>query len=142
VKTLRLASVAAQAEQLRLRRLAQRMARRAALLALAGLCFAFVLLALHVAAFVALARCMPADHAALWIAGADLLLGLIAIWFARRTSRPDAVEQEAKLLRDQALLPLYDTVTLGRLFLRAEGMWMRVALMIVTILRSRSGPAT
>lgn len=116
--SFRLARVAAQAERLRLQRQAARLARRAALLGVFTFFFGLALLALHVAALIALARHMPAEYAALCVAGADLALALLAVLLARRTMQPDTAEREARALRDQALAPFIGTLAVARPLLR------------------------
>jgi hypothetical protein len=139
MRTLRLARVAAQAERLRLRRLARRVAIRAGLAAVAGLFLVLALVGLHVALVVALARCMPAEHAALWVVGGDLAAALLVGVLAFRRSRPDSVERDAGVVRDQALAPLLDAVAIVRVLLRAEGLWARGSILLALLLGSTGG---
>lgn len=134
MRTLRLAGVAAQAERLRLRRLARRMAIRAAL---GGVAAVFVLLALvgaHVAVVIKLAHCMPAEYAVLWVVGGDVVLALLLTWLALRMSRPGLAEREARIVRNQALVPIYDLVSVGRVAMRVERLWLRVAVLLLQFL--------
>jgi hypothetical protein len=134
VRSLRLAGVAAQAERLRLHCLARRMAIRAAL---GGVAAVFVLLALagaHVAVVVYLAACIPVTHAVLWVMAGDLLLALLFAWLALRMSRPGPAERDARLLRDEALLPICDLISVGRVAMRVERLWLRVALLLLQYL--------
>jgi uncharacterized membrane protein YqjE len=134
MRTLRLAGVAAQAERLRLRRLARRMAIRAAL---GGVAAVFVLLALagvHVVVVIQLADRMPVEHAVLWVVAGDMVLALLFAWLALRMSRPGPSEREARLLRDEALLPLCDLISVGRVALRVERLWLRAALLLLQFL--------
>ena len=138
MRTLRLAGVAAQAERLRLRRLARRMALRAAL---GGVAAVFVVLALagvHVAVVIHLAGCMPVEHAVLWVVAGDVLLALLFAWLALRLSRLGPSEREARLLRDEALLPIRDLISVGRVALRVERLWLRAALLLLQFLSGRT----
>ncbi len=131
MRTLRLAGVAAQAERLRLRRLARRIAIRAAL---GGVAVVFVVLALagaHVAIVVQLAECMPVTQALLWVVGGDVLIALVFAWLALRLSRAGRAEREARIMRDQALLPIYDLVSVGRAAMRVEKLWLRAVLLVL-----------
>ncbi|MBN8893134.1 MAG: hypothetical protein J0H91_22870, partial [Rhodospirillales bacterium] len=93
MRTLRLAQMAAQAEGLRLRRLARRVAVRAAFAAAAGVFLLAALAAVHVAVVLALACRMPPQYAVLWVAGGDVRLALILFLLARRARRPDRLER-------------------------------------------------
>jgi hypothetical protein len=134
MRSLRLAGVAAQAERLRLRRLARRMAIRAAL---GGVAAVFVLLALagaHIAIVIHLSNCMPVEHAVLWVVGGDVVLALLLAWLALRMSRPGVAEREARVIRDQALLPICDLISVGRVAMRVERLWLRAGLLLLQFL--------
>ncbi|OJY67859.1 MAG: hypothetical protein BGP12_20480 [Rhodospirillales bacterium 70-18] len=132
--------MAAQAEGLRLRRLARRVAVRAAFAAAAGVFLLAALAAVHVAVVLALACRMPPQYAVLWVAGGDVLLALILFLLARRASRPDRLERDASALRDQALAPLRarmvalrEGADVGRLLLRTDGLWPRLSILLALV---------
>lgn len=139
MRTLRLAGVAAQAERLRLRCLVRRMAIRATLAAIAAV---FLLLALaggHVAVVIRLARSMPTEHAVLWVVAGDVVIAIVLAVIALRLSRPGRSEREARLVRRQAMLPLYDMVSVGRAAMRVERLWLRMALLLLQfVIRRRA----
>jgi hypothetical protein len=131
VRTLRLAGVAARAERLRLRRLARRMAIRAALGATAAVFAVLALAGLHIAIALCLAERMPARHAVLWVAAGDVVLALLLAWLTIRLTRPGLAEREALAVREQALLPVRDLLAVGRVALRAERLWLRAVLLVL-----------
>ena len=139
MRTLRLAGVAAQAERLRLRRMARRLAIRAALGGVAVLLLLLAVVGAHAALIAHLAWDMPLEHALLWVAAGDLLIGLLIAWLALRRSHPGTTEREARAVRDAALAPLCDMVSAGRLVLRAEGLWLRAALLLLQFLNRAKG---
>lgn len=101
MRALRLVRVGAEAEVLRLRRRARRMAIRAAmavvavLFAIAALCFA------HVALLMAIHHNLGWTSSALVVLGADLLITVILLILAS-VSSPDRVEVEALQVRLRA----------------------------------------
>jgi hypothetical protein len=131
VRTLRLAGVAARADRLRLRRLARRMAIRAALGAAAAVFAVLALAGLHIAIALCLAERMPARHAVLWVAAGDVVLALLLAWLTIRLTRPGLAEREARAVREQALLPVRDLLAVGRVALRAERLWLRAVLLVL-----------
>jgi len=101
VRTLRLAQAAAQAEALRLRRAARRMAVRAVLLAVAaGFAIAAVGFA-HLFAWVMLEPVHGAGVAAAALTVADLLIAGVLVALAMR-EHPDPVDVEARLISRHA----------------------------------------
>lgn len=131
MRTLRLAGVAVRAERLRLRRLARRMALRAALGAAAAVFTVLALAGLHIAIALCLAERMPARHAVLWVAAGDVALALLLAWLAMRLTRPGLAEREARAVRRQALAPIRDLLAVGRVALRAERLWLRAVLLML-----------
>ena len=138
MRTLRLAGVAAQAERLRLRRLARRMAIRAALGGVAAMFGLLALASLHVAVVIHLADRMPVEQALLWVVAGDVLLALLFAWLALRLSRPGRSEREARILRDEALLPICDLISVGRVALRVERLWLRAVLLLLQFLGGKA----
>jgi hypothetical protein len=127
VKTLDLARAAAQAEGLRLRRLVHRQAIRAAFAIVAGVFLIGALILLHVVGFMALAAILTPLEDSAALLGFDVVLALIFGLLAIRGG-PDAVEAEAKLLRDQSLGAIKESLVFasllgppGRLAERALG---------------------
>lgn len=113
MRSVRLAQVAAQAEWLRLRRMARRQAARVVFAAIALTFVLACLAAVHVAGFFALRR---ADIAPIWcaliVAGVDLLIALVFLLVASRDS-PGAVEREALQVRETAQAQLLETAALA-----------------------------
>jgi len=102
MRTFSLARVAADAELLRLRLSARRVAVRA-ILALVALGFlAGAAVCCHVAAWFWLRQHWEPPQSALFLAGTDLVVALILALLAARSS-PSRVELEALAVRQQAL---------------------------------------
>jgi hypothetical protein len=115
MKTLDLARAAAQAEGLRLRRLIRRQVIRAAFAGVATVFLLAALILLHVVAFVALApHLTPLEDSAVLL-GCDLVVALIFGLLAARDT-PDAVEAEAKQLRNQSLGAMKEGIVFATLF--------------------------
>ena len=102
MRSLRLARIAAEAEGLRLRRGAQRTALRAIYVIVALGFFAWAVLFAHVAAWFWLRLSWEARHAALIVAGADLVLAVLLAVLASLLS-PGRVEREALEVRRRAI---------------------------------------
>ena len=112
MRALRLARIAAEAEGVRLRHRAQR-----ALIAaiLASIAFVFMLGALvfcHVAAWFYLRAHWEQPGTALILAGADVLLALVLLLFAAR-STTSRVELEALAVRQSALESISSTLAIS-----------------------------
>ncbi|MBV8400025.1 MAG: hypothetical protein JOZ58_25925 [Acetobacteraceae bacterium] len=111
MRVLRLARIAAEAEVLRLRRIAVRTGFRAAygvlalVFVIAALCF------LHVALWIFLVRFVGPVGAALIVVGVDLLIAVIFGALAAR-SAPDKIEQEAIQIRRTAVSQMKRSLTL------------------------------
>lgn len=101
MRTLRLARIAAQAEGLRLRRMARRRGMQAAMGAVAVVFLICALALVHFTAWLALVHVVAPVWAALIVLGVDLVLTAIFAYLATRSS-PDRVEREAIQVRDQA----------------------------------------
>jgi len=113
MRGLRLARIAAQAELLRLRRMARRQAVRVALGAIALTFLLACLACVHVAGYFGLRR---ADIAPVWavliVAGVDLLIGLLFLIAAARDS-PDPIEREALQVRETAQAQMLEAAAIG-----------------------------
>jgi hypothetical protein len=111
MRVLRLARIAAEAEVLRLRRIAVRTGFRAAygvlalIFVIAALCF------LHVALWLFLTRHVGPVGGALIVVGVDLLVAVIFGALAAR-SGPDKIEQEAIQIRQTAIQQMKRSLTL------------------------------
>jgi phage shock protein PspC (stress-responsive transcriptional regulator) len=102
MRPLRLARIAAEAEGVRLRHRAQRTAVRAAFAMIALVFVAGTLVFVHLAAWFWLRQSWDRQYAALILAGADLVLALLLVLLAMRSS-PDQMELEALAVRQRAL---------------------------------------
>lgn len=116
MRSLHLARIAAEAEQLRLRRMTRRTARRVFLVVFAVF---FLLAALgvgHLAIWLALQPTLTPLQAMLAVGAGDLVIALVLIGLASRSS-PDAVEREARRVRDEAGRAVLQDLALIRLFM-------------------------
>ena len=121
VQQLRLA---AEAEGLRLRRMARRTATRIVLGCIALVLLLAALAVGHVAAWFWLREVMAARFAALVLTGVDLLIAVILGVLAAR-SAPGRVELEALELRRRALQDAAGALTLSAVMLRVMDAVMR-----------------
>ena len=94
-----------------------------------------VLVMVHVVAFAALVLAVKSIWAALIVLGFDLVM-LLIFGLIAANSKPGAIESEARLLRDRALLEMRESMAvgalvnpLGRVLMKAAG---RTALSAVT----------
>lgn len=101
MRALRLLAVAAEAEGIRLKRSAQGAARAAVFFAAAAVFGIALLVMLHVAAYNWLEPAWGPALAALFVAGADLLLALVLFLVGR--PKHDPVAEEALALRRASL---------------------------------------
>lgn len=115
--------LAAQAETLRWKRTGRGIAIQAALGVAAGLFGLMLLVMLHIAALIWLARDQGGAGAALILAAVDLVIAGILGWLAARHSE-DMVQVEAQRVRDDALRQVGDTASR--------------AMMLAPLLRSKS----
>lgn len=108
MRSLQLVRIAAQAEGLRLRRLARRQVGRAILGATAGVFGLALIACLHVAAVLALTNRVQPLYAVLIVAGVDLLVaGALGLMAAHDS--PSRVEREALIVRQNAQTQLMET---------------------------------
>ena len=114
MRAVELAKVAASAEKLRLERLALRRAWQVAFYAAAAVFAVAAFVLLHVVAYNLLVPSLPPLQASLALLAVDLALAGVFVVLARR-DRPDAVEEEAKLIRQQALTEMRSALTVTAL---------------------------
>lgn len=112
MRAVELAKVAASAEALRLRRMARRQAIHAAYWAAAGVFAIAVFILLHVVAYHLMVPSLTPTQASLVILVVDLVLAGVFAFLARRDV-PDPVENEALLIRQQALAEMRSSLTLA-----------------------------
>ena len=124
MRTLDLAKVAASAEALRLRRIARRQGMRAAYGAGAAVFAIGVLVLLHVVAYHAMVPRLSPLVASLILFGFDLVVAAVLGYLAM-SDKPDAIEDEAKMIRQQAIVEMRRSVTTVALAGEVAGMMMR-----------------
>jgi hypothetical protein len=117
MRSLRLIRVAIEAEQLRLRHQARRLAKRAVSGCIAAMLLLGALVFLHIAAWFWLRDYLAGQYVALIFAAIDMVCGLIFALLAAR-SDPGQVELEALALRRQALDDASASLTVSALLLR------------------------
>ena len=127
MRTVELGRTAAQAEILLIQRMIRRQVMRVVWGAVAAVFAIAVLIMLHVLAFMALAALLSPILDAVAVLGFDALVMIIFVVFALRGA-PDPIEAEARMIRDQALAEMRESVAIsvllgpaGRLALRAAG---------------------
>lgn len=123
MRMFQLLRLAAQAEALRWKRTGRGYAIQAGLGAAAAVFALMLVIMLHVAALIWLARGRDAAIAALIVGGVDLVLAAILGWLAARHAE-DPVALEAQRVRDDALRQVGDTTAR--------------AAMVLPLLRSQS----
>ncbi|TDH60052.1 hypothetical protein E2C06_24195 [Dankookia rubra] len=123
MRMFQLLRLAAQAEALRWKRTGRGYAIQAGLGAAAAIFFLLLMVMLHVAALIWLARGRDPAVAALIVAGVDLVLVALLGWLAARHAE-DPVAVEATRVRDDALRQVGDTTAR--------------AAMVLPLLRSQS----
>lgn len=112
MRAAQLARIAAQAEKLRLQRIARRQAIRAGCAAVAVVFLLAALAVLHVLIVISIARTTgPATATAIMLA-IDVVLALLFGVMAMR-SAPDAMEEEARMVRDRALDQMKEALALA-----------------------------
>ena len=110
MRTVELAKVAASAEALRLRRVAVRQGRRAAYGVGAAVFGIAVFVLLHVVAYNAMVPRISPLVASLILLAVDLVVAAVLGYLAL-SNKPDAVEDEAKMIRQQAIVELRKSAT-------------------------------
>ncbi len=124
MRTVELAKVAASAEALRLRRVAYRQGMRAAYGAGAAVFAIGVLVLLHVVAYNAMVPRLSPLVASLILLAADVILAAVLGYLAL-SNKPDAVEEEAKMIRQQAVVELQKSMTVMALAGEATSLLLR-----------------
>ena len=114
MRTLRLARVAAEAEQLRIKRIIRRQAIRAALGLVGGIFLLAALAWLHVLVWFALVHSLHPILRSVVLVAIDVVLALILLLLAMRSS-PDPIEREALELRRESVAQLRATMTTAAL---------------------------
>jgi len=137
MRTVDLAKVAASAEALRLRRVARRQGMRAAYGAGAAVFAIGVLVLLHVVAFHALVSNVSPLVASLILLAFDLLVAAILGYLAM-SNKPDAIEDEAKMIREQAVIEMRKSVTAMALVGEVAGMVVRRPQTVTVVKRRGS----
>lgn len=127
MRTIDLGRTAAQAELLRIKRLIRRQAMRGVWGAVAAVFAIAVLVMIHVLAYVLLASVVAPVWAAVIVLAFDIVMAGIFGSIAA-SSKPDRIEAEARVVRDQALLEMRESVAIsallnpvGRVAVRAAG---------------------
>ncbi len=148
MRTVDLGRTAAQAELVRLKRLLRRQAMRAVWGGVAVVFLIAVLVMLHVVAYFAL---VPALLSPLLGAVAVLVFDLVLLvifGLMAKAGAPDRVEAEARIIRDEALVGMRQSVAVSallspvtRLILRSRGgksMWgMALATLAASVMSNR-----
>ena len=124
MRTVELAKVAASAEALRLRRVAVRQGRRAAYGVGAAVFGIAVFVLLHVVAYNAMVPHVSPLVASLIILAFDLIVAAVLGYLAL-SNKPDAVEDEAKMIRQQAIVELRKSATIMALAGEAASLVVR-----------------
>ena len=124
MRTVELAKVAAAAETLRLRRIVRRQALRAVFGAVAAVFALAALAVLHVVAWQALLLLVTPIQATLIVLAVDVAIA-IALGIMAMRDVPDAVEQEAKQIRTQALIEMRSSLTMMAMAAEIAGVAMK-----------------
>ena len=124
MRTVELAKVAASAEALRLRRVAYRQGRRAAYGVVAAVFGIAVFVLLHVVAYDAMVPAISPLIASLILLAVDLILAAILGYLAI-SNKPDAVEDEAKTIRQQAIIEMRKSMTVMAMAGEAASLMVR-----------------
>jgi hypothetical protein len=121
VLLFRLARIAMAAEELRLRHLIRRAIVRVVFAWLAAVLFLGALAFAHIAAWAWLRMTMVPYQACLILGGVDLVLGVVLMLLACRSS-PGRVEREARAVRERAVDEALESLTISALLLRVVDM--------------------
>ena len=114
MRTVDLGRTAAQAEVLRLRRLIRRQIWRAIWAVVAVVFVIAVLVMIHVLGYMALANLLPPTGDAAVVLAVDAVIAIVFAVLALRGA-PDRVEADAKVIRDQALAEMKESVAITAL---------------------------
>ncbi len=124
MRTVDLAKIAASAEALRLRRIARRQGMRAAYGGGAAVFGIAVFVLLHVVAYNAMVPQLSPLIASLILLAFDLVVAAVLGYLAL-SNKPDAIEDEAKTIRQQAVVEMRRSVTTMSLVGEVAGMVVR-----------------
>ncbi len=114
MRTTDLARAAASAEVLRIKRLVRRQVFRAVYGVVAAVFALGVLILLHVVGYTALVPSLTPLEASLVLLAVDVAIAALFGVLAARGA-PDPIEQEAKLVRDQAIAEMRESVAISAL---------------------------
>ena len=145
MRTVDLGRTAAQAEMVRLKRLVHRQLMRAVWGAVAAVFLIAVLVMVHVVGFFALVPALLSPLMGAVVLLAVDLVFLIVFGLIAKSGAPDPVEAEAKVIRDEALIGMRQSVAVSallspvtRLVLRSRGgksLWgMAVAAVAASVM--------
>lgn len=136
MRTVDLAKVAASAEALRLRRIAHRQGMRAAYGGVAAIFAIGVLVLLHVVAYHLLVPAVSPTTASIILLAFDLVVAGVCGYLAMGNA-PDAIEEEAKMIRQQAIIEMRKSMTVMSLAGEAAGSMLRRSPRSVTVVKPR-----
>ena len=124
MRTVELAKVAASAEALRLRRIAHRQGMRAAYGAGAAVFGIAVFVLLHVVAYHLMVPPLSPTAASLILLAFDAIVAGVLAYMAL-SNKPDAIEDEALMIRQQAVIEAKKSMTAMALAGEAAGLVLR-----------------
>lgn len=124
MRAVELAKVAASAEALRLRRMARRQALHAAFYAAAGVFGIAAFVVLHVVLYQLLALALGPLWASVALLVLDLAVAGVFVFLALRDT-PDGIEEEARQIRQQALVEMRQSLTFPALAASLTGTILR-----------------
>ncbi len=136
MRSVELAKVAASAEALRLRRIAHRQGMRAAYGAGAAVFAIGVLVLLHVVAYHLLIPTVTPRIASFILLAFDAIVAGAFAYLAM-SNKPDAIEDEAKMIRQQAVVEMRKSMTVMSLAGEAAGLALRRGPRKVTVVKPR-----
>jgi hypothetical protein len=147
VKTVDLGRAAANAEVLRLKRMMGRQVTRVVFGVVAVVFLIGALILLHVVGYLALRPYLTPLVASAVVLAVDLVIAIICGVLAMRNS-PDAIEVEAKLLRDQSIMAMKDSLKFAalvgpvgaaatRLLGRKRGAGLTLAALVASLLAGK-----
>ena len=141
MRSVELAKVAVAAEALRLRQLAGRQSRRAVFGAGAAVFGLAALAVLHVLLWIVLRFWLSPVVATLIVLGVDLVVAGIMAALALR-SRPGTIEEEAGMVRTQAILELKQSLSVFGLASQVAGLVLRRRARVGARIGARRGAAS
>ena len=136
MRAVELAKVAAAAEALRLRRIALRQGRRAAYGAGAAVFAIGVFVLLHVVAYHAMVPAVSPFVASLILFAVDLAAAGTLAYLAL-SNAPDLIEDEAKMIRQQAIAEMRRSLSVMALAGEATSLFLRRPQRSVTVVKPR-----